>query len=43
MLEKENFAGEECVTATDAFKSVCLNKHVLKTALATWNDFYHGQ
>ena len=41
VLEKEVCAGEECVTATDAFKSECWNKHVLTTALATWDDFYH--
>ena len=34
----ENFENKVCITETDTFKTICLNKNVLEVALESWND-----
>ena len=40
-FDDDIFDGKQCITETDAFESVCLNKYVLQAAIGTWNDSHH--
>ena len=41
IFEDDVFDGKTCITESDAFDSVCLNRFVLQAALGTWNDNNH--
>ena len=41
LLSEDDFESKICITMSDVFQTVCLDKYVFKIALATWNDFHH--